>query len=132
MIKNLEPVYKELEELFIKQLPDYIEKINKEFNDGIILKPFENIKLNENCIKLPCFKFDIEEVEYSEKDRIIENTVFVVSFEIKLPQFNENQIIIMWRYVEAIKEMLNGQDSDYKYQIMNLKTNRIYIKIKNQ
>ncbi len=132
MIKNLEPVYKELEELFIKQLPDYIEKINKEFNDGIILKPFENIKLNENCIKLPCFKFDIEEVEYSEKDRIIENTVFVVSFEIKLSQFNENQIIIMWRYVEAIKEMLNEQDSDYKYQIMSLKTNRIYIKIKNQ
>ena len=28
-MKSFEPIYKELEELFIHNLPDYIEKINK-------------------------------------------------------------------------------------------------------
>ena len=84
-MKSFEPVYKELEYLLIQKLPDYIEKINKEHNDGIILKPFENTSLSENCIKTPSFIFNIEETEYSEKDRIIENTIYTISLEIKLP-----------------------------------------------
>lgn len=75
-MKNFKPVYKELENLIINKLPDYIEKINKEHNDGIILKPFENKSLEENCIKTPSFPFKLEETEYEEKDRIIEDTIY--------------------------------------------------------
>ncbi len=107
-MKSFEPIYKKLEELIINCLPDYIEKINKQYNDGLILKPFENKSLKENCIKQPCFKFAFEEVEYSEKDRIIENTVFEFSIEIKLQQ-TEN--IILWRYIEAINKMLVEKDN---------------------
>ena len=143
-MKNFEPVYKELENLFINKIPEYIEKINKEHNDGIILKPFENKSLEENCIKTPSFSFKLEETEYEEKDRIIENTIYTISFEIKLPpniesktisleikleQFYENQIVVMWRFIEAINKMLTEEARDYKYQIMNLKLNRIFIKI---
>ena len=128
-MKNFEIVYKELENLFINKLPEYIEKINKEHNDGIILKPFENKSLEENCIKTPSFSFKLEETEYEEKDRIIENTIYTISLEIKLQQFYENQIIVMWRYIEAINRMLSEEASDYKYQILNLKSNRIFIKI---
>ena len=128
-MKNFEPVYKELENLFINKLPEYIEKINKEHNDGIILKPFENNSLEENCIKTPSFSFKLEETEYEEKDRIIENTIYTISLEIKLPQFYENPIIVMWRYIEAIKRMIAEEATDYKYQIMNLKSNRLFIKI---
>ena len=64
-MKNFEPVYKELENLFINKLPEDIEKINKEHNDGIILKPFENKSLEENCIKTPSFSFKFEETEHS-------------------------------------------------------------------
>lgn len=71
-MNNFENVYKELENLFINKLPDYIEKINVEHNDGIIIKPFENTKLEENCINLPSFNFALEQAEYEEKDRIIE------------------------------------------------------------
>lgn len=53
-MKNFESVYKEPENLFIKQLPDYIEKVNKAHNDGIILKSFENTTLEEECLKSPC------------------------------------------------------------------------------
>ena len=128
-MKNFEPVYKELENLFINKLPEYIEKINKEHNDGIILKPFENKSLEENCIKTPSFSFKLEETEYEEKDRIIENTIYTISIELKLPQFYENPIIVMWRYIEAIKRMIAEEATDYKYQIMNLKSNRLFIKI---
>ena len=128
-MKNFEPVYKELENLFINKLPEYIEKTNKEHNDGIILKTFENKSLEENCIKTPAFSFKLEETEYEEKDRIIENTIYTISLEIKLPQFYENPIIVMWRYIEAIKRMIAEEATDYKYQIMNLKSNRLFIKI---
>ena len=128
-MKNFEPVYKELENLFINKIPEYIEKINKEHNDGIILKPFENKSLEENCIKTPSVSFKFEETEYEEKDRIIENTIYTISIELKLPQFYENPIIVMWRYIEVIKRMIAEEATDYKYQIMNLKSNRLFIKI---
>lgn len=128
-MKNFEPVYKELENLIINKLPEYIEKINKEHNDGIILKPFENKSLEENCIKTPSFSFKLEETEYEEKDWIIENTIYTISIELKQPQFYENPIIVMWRYIEAIKRMIAEEATDYKYQIMILKSNRLFIKI---
>lgn len=134
MIKSFEPVYKELEELFIQKLPEYIKKINKEYNDGIYLKKFENHNLIEDCSKLPCFKFSLEESEYTEKDRIIENTVFNMRFEIKITDYQKDKIIIYWRYFETIQEMLK----DYLYdensiflsiKFMHLNTNSIQIKI---
>ena len=73
------------------------------------IKPFENKNLKENCIKQPCFKFAIEEAEYSEKDRIIENSIYECSIDIKLQQ-TEN--FIFWRYIEAINKMLVEKESD--------------------
>ena len=128
-MKNFEPVYKELENLIINKLPEYIEKINKEHNEGIILKQFENKSLEENCIKTPSFSFKLKETEYEEKDRISENTIYTISIELKLPQFYENPIIVMWRYIEAIKRMIAEEATDYKYQIINLKSNILFIKI---
>ena len=125
MIKSFEPVYKELEELFVHKLPEYIEKINKEHNDGIILKRFENQKLEEDCIKQPSFKFNIEEAEYSEKDRIIENIVFTVSFDIKTYQ----NTTLFWRYIEAINNMLKEFETDSIYKISEVHENKVMIKI---
>lgn len=133
-MKSFEPIYKELEDLFIHKLPDYIEKTNKEHNDGIILKRFENRKLDEDCLKHPCFKFSQNQTEYSEKDRIIENEVFKISFEIMVNEFNDNKIPIIWRYVEAIQKMLNEylQEENINHlsiQIRNIIMNRIELKI---
>lgn len=128
-MKNFEPVYKELDNLFINKLPEYIEKINKEHNDGIILKPFENKTMEENCIKTPSFSFKLEETEYEEKDRIIENTIYTISLEIKLPPNIEKRTIVFWRYVESIEKIVN---EDTLFQNINLKNslpNRLQIKI---
>ncbi len=130
-MKSFEPVYKELEYLLIQKLPEYIEKINKEHNDGIILKPSENKSLEENCIKTPSFIFNIEESEYSKKDRIIENTVFTVSLEIKLPSYSENKIILLYRYVEAVQKMFNEEEKLNQYEVIKIKENKIIIRVNN-
>ena len=128
-MKNFEPVYQELENLLINKLPEYIEKINKEHNDGIILKAFENTTLDENCINAPSFIFNIEETDYSEKDRIIENTVFSISLEIKLQSHTENRIILLCRYLEAIEKTLSDNENWLECKIVNISANKIFIRI---
>ena len=128
-MKNFEPVYKELEFLLINKLSENIEKINKEYNDGIIIKPFENKSLEENCIKTPSFTFNIEETEYSEKDRIIENTIFSIRLEIKLPSYIENKVILLCRYLEAIEKTLINNENWLECKIVNISANKIFIRI---
>ena len=128
-MKNFEPVYKELENLFINKIPEYIEKINKEHNDGIILKPFENKSLEENCIKTPSFSFKLEETEYEEKDRIIENTIYTISLEIKLPPNTENKTIILYRYFEAIEMTIKETEGWQEIKILGTRENKAFIKI---
>ena len=128
-MKSFEPVYKELEYLLIQKLPDYIEKINKEHNDGIILKPFENKSLEENCIKTPSFIFNIEETEYSEKDRIVENTIYTVSIELKLQPNIELRPIIFSRYSEAISLIIQKNYMWIDCKITNSKGNKIVMRI---
>lgn len=128
-MKTFEPIYKELEYLLIKKLPDNIAKINMEHNDGIILKSFENTTLEENCIKTPSFVFNIEETDYFEKDRIIENTVFSISLEIKLQSHTENRIILLCRYLEAIEKTLSDNENWLECKIVNISANKIFIRI---
>lgn len=128
-MKSFEPVFKELEYLLIKKLPEKIEKINQEHNDGIILEPFENKNLEENCIKMPSLSFKLEETEYEEKDRIIENEVYKISIEIKIHSNTQNKIIILWRYLEAIQLIFNEENSVYLYRIENMQGGKVYIRI---
>lgn len=128
-MKSFEPVYKELETLFIEKLPEYIDKVNKDHNDGIILKPFENQTLQEKCIKQPCFVFGFEEAEYSEKDRIIENIIFCVSFEIKLQNNFGNESLIFWRYSDAISRMIKDNVNNINFTVSEIKEKKIFIRI---
>lgn len=72
---NYDPKLNFFDTRYVEQVIE--EEINKEKNDGTIILPFENKTLFDNCQKLPCFKLELLEAEYSEKDKIIENTVFV-------------------------------------------------------
>ena len=128
-MKSFEPVFKELEYLLIKKLPEKIEKINQEHNDGIILEPFENKSLEEKCIKMPSLSFKLEETEYEEKNRIIENEVYKISIEIKIHSNTQNKIIILWRYLEAIQLIFNEENSVYLYRIENMQGGKVYIRI---
>ena len=128
-MKSFETVYNELEELLIKKLPEYIEKINKLHNDGLIIKPFENTSLEENCIKQPSFKLTFTSGEYTEKDRIIENEVYNIKIEIKQLENQKKKITILSRYVETINKLFAEEETnyDYKITIWNDTTIQIYI-----
>lgn len=128
-MKSFETVYNELEELLIKKLPEYIEKINKLHNDGLIIKPFENTSLEENCIKQPCFKLTFTSGEYSEKDRIIENEIYNIQVEILSFEKQQNKIITFWRYVESLNKMFAKEETQYDYQIKELKESTLKLQI---
>jgi len=121
---TFEEILPTLNELFIEKLPLYIEEINKEHNDGFILRPFENKTLFENCQKLPSFKFELLEAEYSDKDRIIENTVFDFKIEIKTGKTAEINIILLCRYAEAINVMI--EETVLESFINEMKITKIY------
>ena len=128
-MKSFETVYNQLTDLFINKLPDYINKTNEEHNDGLILKYFANKELSSKSTQLPYFTFSTETATYSEKDRIIENTVYEVSFEIKLENYINNKEIIFWRYVEAIQNMLRETETTEIIELEKVEKQKIYIKI---
>lgn len=128
-MKSFETVYNQLTDLFINKLPDYINKTNEEHNDGLILKYFANKELSSKSTQLPYFTFSTETATYSEKDRIIENTVYEVSFEIKLENYINNKEINFWRYVEAIQNMLRETETTEIIELEKVEKQKIYIKI---
>ena len=128
-MKSFETVYNQLTDLFINKLPDYINKTNEEHNDGLILKNFANKDLSSKSTQLPYFTFSTETATYSEKDRIIENTVYEVSFEIKLENYINNKEIIFWRYVEAMQNMLREAETPEIIELEKVEKQKIYIKI---
>ena len=128
-MKSFETVYNQLSDLFINKLPDYINKTNEEHNDGLILKNFTNKDLSSKSTQLPYFTFSTETATYSEKDRIIENSVYEVSFEIKLENYINNKEIIFWRYVEAIQNMLREAEIPEIIELEKVEKQKIYIKI---
>lgn len=128
-MKSFETVYNQLTDLFINKLPDYINKTNEEHNDGLILKNFANKDMSSKSTQLPYFTFSTETATYSEKDRIIKNTVYEVSFEIKLENYISNKEIIFWRYVESIQNMLKETETTEIIELEKVEKQKIYIKI---
>ena len=87
------------------ELPLYIEEINKKYNDGIILEQFTNTENTTNSLKAPYWKINFEEAEYSEKDILIENSVFKFSIELYATGNGEELMRKIWRYGEAIERI---------------------------
>ena len=131
-MKSFENVYIKLNELFIESLGDYIQKVNKEHNDGLILQEFRNRRASGKCEMYPSFLLSVEEAEYTEKDRLLENAVLCVCVEIKLQKYIENEFVIFCRYAEAIQRMIDENDGERLWQsirITRMEKNKIYIRI---
>ncbi len=125
-MKSFEDVYDKLNSLFIENLADYIYRINENHNDGIIIKDFKNQSLKDKPIQTPNYIFNFENSENTEKDRVLNNTVFVISLEIKTEI--KSDLIAFWRYFEAIQKLLTEQN-ELNTTITEVSGNKIYIKI---
>ena len=130
-MKKLEDVYNKLNELLIEKLPDYIEKVNKENNDGLIIEPFENKNLEDTCSNLPCFAFDLQEAEATEKDRIIETKQIIFTLDIKLKPNTKKKLIKYFRSKYAVYKILEEADTELwnGYKTIPGKLNQIKIEI---
>ena len=101
-LKSAEKAYDDLKNKLLSELPSYIEEINKKYNDGIILEQFTNTGNPTAPLKLPYWKINFETAEYSEKDILIENSVFKFSIELHAIGNGEELMRKLWRYGEAI------------------------------
>lgn len=104
-MKSAEHAYDDLKNKLLSELPLYIEEINKKYNDGIILEQFTNTGNPTNSLKAPYWKINFEEAEYSEKDILIENSVFKFSIELHATGNGEELMRKIWRYGEAIERI---------------------------
>lgn len=101
-MKNLEPIFNKINELLIEELPRQIDKINKRYNDGIILEQFHNNSLEDKCDTLPCYDCIIQESECTQKDRIIEVVLISLTLKIKLKPNTKKKMAHYFRYDDAI------------------------------
>lgn len=123
-MKSAEQVYDELKNKLLNDLPNYIEEINRKYNDGIILEQFTNTGNDKNTLRSPYWKINFEEAEYSEKDILIENSIFKFSIELHATGTGEELMRKLWRYGESFSYLLNR--INYKFDFIN---NLITIKI---
>lgn len=104
-LKSAEQVYDELKNKLLNDLPNYIEEINRKYNDGIILEQFTNTGNDKNTLRSPYWRINFEEAEYSEKDIMIENSIFKFSIELHATGTGEELMRKLWRYGEAINKI---------------------------
>lgn len=104
-LKSAEQVYDELKNKLLNDLPNCIEEINRKYNDGIILEQFTNTGNDKNTLRSPYWRINFEEAEYSEKDIMIENSIFKFSIELHATGTGEELMRKLWRYGETINKI---------------------------
>ena len=112
-MKDLSKMMKRLRYLMIKKLPEYIDKINKEENDGIIIKPFTNTEKYQETLKKPYFDLSFNESEQGIKDRIIGFVQYKFVIEFFLEKTSKDPILEFCRYRDAIIKMIDEDDFEY-------------------
>lgn len=131
-MRKLERITDRFRYLMKAKLPEYIEKINKEENDGIILKPFTNTELNQENLKIPYYTFTFEEASQSRKDRIIGTIEYKFVIELFLDKSSKNHVQEFCRYFDAISTMLGEDDFDYwqYHHITAVGTKKLILRLK--
>jgi len=115
----------------IQKLPEYIDKINKENNDGLIIKPFTNTELIQGNLKIPYFDLNFDEAEQGIKDRIIGYIRYKLTFDLFLEKNCKAPILEFCRYSDAIENMLEEDDFEYwdHYNMKSIGINKIELTV---
>ena len=115
MTDEFEEIYKRLSYLMIEKLPEYIDKQNKEHNDGIMLEYFTNTSIDEDNLKNPYFKLTFTESIQGRKDRIINARTYKFNCEFSLNAKRTIKPILVARYKEAVWDMLGSDYENFEY-----------------
>jgi hypothetical protein len=96
-----ERILKEITDILINDLPKVLLELEEQSEDSIRLPPFRYVGLEENLppgTPLPYALVEIEEGEYTEKDRIVKSIIYMLKISI-----NYANISLCWRYLAGIR-----------------------------
>ncbi len=105
-----ERLLKEITDLLMNELPKVLLEMEEQSKDGIRLPPFRYVGLEEKMpagTGLPYAFVEIEEAEYTEKDRIVKNVIYSLKVTTKL-----SDISIIWRYITTLRKILTWANID--------------------
>jgi len=96
-----ERILKEITDILMNDLPKVLLELEEQSEDSIRLPPFRYVGLEENLppgTGLPYAFVEIEEGEYTEKDRIVKNVRYRVRITVKM---GDQQLC--WWYLGGVK-----------------------------
>ena len=99
-----EQILKEIRDLLMNELPKVLLELEEQSEDSIRLPPFRYVGVEEVLpvgTGLPYVFVEIEEGEYTEKDRIVKNVIYSLKVKMKL-----NDDSFVWRYIVGLREVL--------------------------
>jgi len=115
-----ERILKEITDILMNDLPKVLLELEEQSEDSIRLPPFRYVGLEENLppgTGLPYAFVEIEEGEYTEKDRIVKKQLYGIIITIKLGSIN------------SFSYYFHGLCSIYQSKTLNLKINYLKNKI---
>ena len=101
-----ERILKEITDILMNNLPKVLLELEEQSEDSIRLPPFRYVGLEENLppgTGLPYAFVEIEEGEYTEKDRIVKNIRYRVRLLLKLTEKR-----LGWWYLAGMKACCTG------------------------
>jgi hypothetical protein len=124
-----ERILKEITDILMNDLPKVLLELEEQSEDSIRLPPFRYVGLEENLppgTGLPYAFVEIEEGEYTEKDRVINSVIYLV----KIIQKVQNSHF-RWHYLGAIKVVISKHALKYcQIEVKNTtKTGMISIQV---
>lgn len=101
-----EQILKEITDILMNDLPQVLLELEEQSEDSIRLPPFRYVGLEENLplgTSLPYAFVEIEEGEYTKKDRIVKNVRYCVRIRVKV-----TEIRLGWWYLAGVKACCGG------------------------
>ena len=102
-----ERILKEITDILMNDLPKVLLELEEQSEDSIRLPPFRYVGLEANLppgTSLPYAFVEIEEGEYTKKDRIIKIEKLKIKLRVKL----EN-ITYCWKYLLGVRTIFQGK-----------------------
>lgn len=112
-----ERILKEITDILMNDLPKVLLELEEQSEDSIRLPPFRYVGLEENLppgTGLPYAFVEIEEGEYTEKDRIVKNLRYRVRIRVKT-----NHVTSNWYYFHGIEQAIIRQTVYQRMKILD-------------
>jgi hypothetical protein len=122
-----ERILKEITDILMNDLPKVLLELEEQSEDSIRLPPFRYVGLEENLppgTPFPYAFVEIEEAEYTEKDRIVKN----VRHRVRI-KMGGNHGTLNWYYLNGIKQTIIQQTVYQRVKILDKDEDRLSLVI---